>query len=302
LETQLTQAVQAIKSKDFPTARKILAAIIQQDPKNEQAWLFLTLCVDDPQKKLDCLQQVLAINPQNEHALRAQARLSIAVNRGASPSPAAPEENKRSVIFNIFDLAISILFKLPWQFYIVIFAFFFIIGGVAYTRLNTDFFGLSSPNFSSLTVLDQYKTIQDDQGARWEFTYEKPRDTIFQGRVRHVSVNHVDKFPFLTHDILVTTGDFADSDLVYTNVTNHHFYWQSLNANNPQGTINLLHVVPENEEIYQQLLKVRNGDTVSIAGREILRIDAYDSQENNLGWWQDAGCNTTLVKEIIREQ
>ncbi len=208
----------------------------------------------------------------------------------------------RSVIFNLFDLFIGLLFKLPMQFYIVIFAFFIIIGGVAYTRLNTDFFGLTSPDLAGLTVMNQYQTIQDEQGANWEVTYEKSRDSIFQGHVRHVSVNRISKFPFVTHDILITTGDYADSELVYTNVTNHRFYWQSLNENYPQGTINLLHVVPENEDIYQQLLKIRNGDTVTISGREILRIDAYDSEETNIGWWKDDGCNTTLVKEVIRDR
>ena len=153
-------------------------------------------------KNEDCLQQVLAINPHNEHALRAMDKLSAAANQGAAPSPSASKRKNAVILFNFLDLAVGLLFKLPWQFYIVIFAFIFIIGGVAYTRLNTDFFGLTSPDFAGLTVLDQYKTIQDDQGANWEVTYEKSRDTVFQGVVRHVSINRINKFPFLTHDIL----------------------------------------------------------------------------------------------------
>lgn len=244
---------------------------------------------------------MLAINPHNEHALRAMAKLSATESRAAAP-PSPSRQKTRSGFFNFLDLCIGLLFRLPIQFYFIFFAFLLVIGGVAYTKLNTDFFGLTSPNLAGLTILDQYKTIQDDQGANWEVTYEKSRDTVFQGYVRHVSINRISKFPFLTHDILITTGDFADPDLVYTNVINHHFYWQSLNKNYPKGTINLLHVVPENEDIYQQLLKIRNGDTVSISGREILRIDAYDSQDKNLGWWKDDGCNTTLVKEVILER
>lgn len=301
MDKKLSQAVNAIKAKDFLTARGILAAILKQDPKNEQAWLFLTLCMEEPEKKQDCLQQVLAINPHNEHALRAQARLSADANHTASP-PLTGQTKSRSAFFNFLDLLIGLLFRLPVQFYLVIFAFLFILGGIAYTKLNTDFFGLTSPDLAGLTVMNHYETIQDDQGANWEVSYEKSRDTIFQGQVRHVSVNRINKFPFLTHDILITTGDFANADLVYTNVTNHHFYWQSLNNNHPQGTINLLHVVPEDEAIYQQLLKIRNGDNVKISGREILRIDAYDTDENNLGWWKDDGCNTTLVKEVALEE
>jgi hypothetical protein len=301
LKTPLSQAVAAIKAKDFPAARKILAAILKQNPKNEQAWLFLTLCVDDPQQKRDCLQQVLAINPHNEHALRAMKKLSTPVGPVAAP-PSTSRKKQPSRFFNFLDLLIGLLFKLPTQFYFLFFVFLLIIGGVAYTKLNTDFFGLTSPDFAALTVVNQHGKILDDQGASWEVTYEKTSDTIFQGSVRHVSVNHVNKFPFITHDILVTTGDFADPDLVSTTVANHRFYWQSLNQNYPQGTINLLHIVPENEVIYQQLLKIRSGDSITISGREILRIDAFDAQKKNLGWWKDDGCNTTLVKEVILEQ
>ena len=298
VKQEIAQAVQAIKTKDFSTARKILVAIIKNDPQNEQAWLYLTLCIDDPQQKRDCLQRVLAINPDNEHAHRAQARLSVIASQSSqSPAPG----KKQSGFFKFLDLLFGLLIKLPFQFYVIILAFFVIIGAFFYTRLNTDFFGLTSPDFASLTVVDTYKKIENDQGANWEVTYENTQDSTFTGYVRHASINHISKFPFVTHDILITTGDYADSDLVYTNVTNHHFYWQSLNENYPQGTINLLHAVPENEDIYQELLKIRNGDRVTISGREILRIDAYDSSGQNLGWWKDDGCNTTLVKEITLE-
>lgn len=297
MDTLIKKAIQAIKVGDHQTAKKLLASILKEDPQNEHAWLYLTLCVTDPQQKQECLHRVLSINPNNQHALRAQARLS---NRSNRPLAALPAKS-RSSLFNIVDILVDSLFKVPTEFYLVIVFFLLIVGAFTYTRLNTDFFGLMSPDFAAMTVMDQYETIQDEQGASWKITYEGHRNTIFEGHVRHVSFYRINKFPFLTHDILITSGDYADPDLVYTNVSNHHFYWQSLSSDQPQGSINLLHVVPETEDIYQQLLKIRNGDMVTITGKEVLRIDAYDSLGKSQGWWKDTGCNTILVKEVSVE-
>jgi hypothetical protein len=82
-------------------------------------------------------------------------------------------------------------------------------------------------------------------------------------------------------------------------VINHRFTWVSPNIKSPQGKINLLHVVPKNEAIYKALLKIQNGDQVTIQGREILIIDAYGKKGQELGWWSDSGCNTIRVDSVI---
>lgn len=294
MDLRLRKAVQAIKDAKIPEASRLLASLLKDDPQNEQAWLFLAVCVGEPAKKMECLQRVLDINPRNQHALRAREKL---LNSG-TPQPAKPFAPDNSLFFDFLDRLIGLLFQLPAAFYIVFFVFVFLLGAYAYTNLNTDYLGLTSPNFASLIITDDYQRITDSQGASWRIVYEGLADTTFEGKVRHVSVNRINKFPFVTHDILITSGDYADPDLVYTNVTNHRFYWQSRSNAYPKGSINLLHVVPENEEVYRQMLKIRNGDTVSISGREILKIDAFTDQGDSLGWWKDDGCNTTLVKDI----
>jgi hypothetical protein len=103
----------------------------------------------------------------------------------------------------------------------------------------------------------------------------------------------------LTHDILVASGDYADRRLVRTSVINHHFTWRATTDTPPEGRINLLHAVPADEEIYEQLLTIRRGDEVTIGGREILAIRTYDHAGHYLGKWEDAGCNTLLV-ELVR--
>jgi hypothetical protein len=172
-----------------------------------------------------------------------------------------------------------------------------VAGGFLYYNANTDFLGLAGPDFDSLVFSSAQDQIETDDGY-WKITFEKAADSQFSGLVRHVSPIRDERMRMLTHDILVTSGEYADSSIVRTTVANHHFYWRSATTAQPQGSINLLHTVPANEQIYQQLLHIRSGDEVTISGREILAIKAYDQAGNYLGEWHDTGCNTLLVKSV----
>jgi hypothetical protein len=44
----------------------------------------------------------------------------------------------------------------------------------------------------------------------------------------------------LTHDILVTSGDYAEPDVVSTSVFCHLFTWRSSSTVHPSGRINYL--------------------------------------------------------------
>lgn len=52
-----------------------------------------------------------------------------------------------------------------------------------------------------------------------------------------------------------------------TNVSNHRYRWAAEGTASPQGTINLLHTVPANDEVYRQLDEIESGDNVPITGR-----------------------------------
>jgi len=173
-----------------------------------------------------------------------------------------------------------------------------IVGSYLYYNVNSDLWGFASPDFDRFTVLNNFQTIQSNQNQEWKISYEFSVASRFQGVVRHVTPIREVKFPMLTHDILVTSGDFADPEIVKTRVSNHHFTWSCDCGVKPNGAINLLHTVPANQEIYQQLLDIRSGDQVEISGNEILKIDSLNSEGNSAGWWQDSGCNTLLVQSV----
>jgi hypothetical protein len=153
------------------------------------------------------------------------------------------------------------------------------------------------PFEADLSFADGFQTITDADGKRWDVQFEYTTNSTFTGVVRHTSRWREADVPFMSHDILVTTGEFADPDLVRTSVSNHHFLWRSQNQK-PDGTINLLHIFPANEEIFNQLLDIETWDTVTITGREILRINRFDANGNDLGYWKDAGCNSILVTSV----
>jgi hypothetical protein len=64
----LLQAIELVKVGKKPDGGRILAALVKENPDNEQAWQWLSVCVATEEQKRHCLKQVLRINPQNEYA------------------------------------------------------------------------------------------------------------------------------------------------------------------------------------------------------------------------------------------
>lgn len=173
------------------------------------------------------------------------------------------------------------------------------ICGFFYYSLNTDFFGLLAPPFAELTFSPDRTFVQLAGDERsWKIEYEAESFSTFQGIVRHVSTWRDEPIPFATHDILVTTGEFTSPARVVTRVYNHAVYYRWSTDPAPQGSLHLLHIVPQTEAIYRQLLEVREWNLVTISGREIYRIDTLDAAGNPVYYWKDAGCNSILVTSV----
>jgi hypothetical protein len=179
----------------------------------------------------------------------------------------------------------------------------FLLVGVAvfgYFFFFTNQLPLGGPDMKTWQVNPDFSQVSTSQ-YRWEVSYETGRETSFSGLIRHATPVRMGLFPLITHDILVTTGEYADPKLVRTSVDIllHRFTWWSQSSRQPGGTINLLHTVPLNQAVYQQLLKIRSGDQVVISGREIDKIEAYELPANHdLGYWKDDGCNSIVVTGV----
>lgn len=181
---------------------------------------------------------------------------------------------------------------------LLILAVVFVLSIRYWDKIKTSFNQGQIENFDEMVVTNGFHDINLENGQAWDLSYETGVVRSFTGLVRHTSPINEPAFAILTFDILVTSGQFSDPELVETSVSNHHFTWNAPTLADPEGTINLLHTVPMNEEINQQLSDIREGDTVIISGYEIYQITGYDSAGNYVGYWEDAGCNTTLVTSV----
>ncbi len=95
-DARYTEAMAHIEAGREDDARRLLAQVVQANPKDEDAWLALALVVPEMDQAIDCLTRVLALNPDNEEAQqyleRAQlekARDDAAREGGAQETPGA---------------------------------------------------------------------------------------------------------------------------------------------------------------------------------------------------------------------
>lgn len=93
-QVALAEAITAAKLGQRQLARKLLAELVERDPKNESAWLWIAALSEDKQLAMDALARVLDINPNNQQALNALAlaRLQesgLRLNRGGQKSAAS---------------------------------------------------------------------------------------------------------------------------------------------------------------------------------------------------------------------
>ncbi len=92
-KTLFQEGVVAIRDhKDSAKGRDLLMQSLKIEPKNEMAWLWLSRTMDEPQKKIQCLERALKLNPTNEQTKALISKLSTSApsNRNGSSASAAP--------------------------------------------------------------------------------------------------------------------------------------------------------------------------------------------------------------------
>lgn len=79
MSEKLPIAIEAIKAGNKQLGQQLLAQILQSDPNNEQAWLWMSTVVDEDKRKY-CIERVLKINPNNILASQALSELNLKTN------------------------------------------------------------------------------------------------------------------------------------------------------------------------------------------------------------------------------
>jgi len=63
MDNRLKQAVFAVQMNQLEQARHLLGQLLQAEPRNALAWVWLAKTVCPPQWQRTCLDRVLAYNP-----------------------------------------------------------------------------------------------------------------------------------------------------------------------------------------------------------------------------------------------
>jgi len=93
MATILEQAASCIKAGDLENGKKLLVQVLQQNPSDENAWLWMSRCVPAVEQKKECFQRVLNINPYNPYAIEGLRRLDIAQNNSTLDEVLGPIKN-----------------------------------------------------------------------------------------------------------------------------------------------------------------------------------------------------------------
>jgi hypothetical protein len=82
MSDQLRSGIEAAKSGENQTARRLLQEVIESDPSSknaEYAWMWMSAIEEYPSQKRKCLENVLSINPDNDIAKRGLQKIPVEV-------------------------------------------------------------------------------------------------------------------------------------------------------------------------------------------------------------------------------
>lgn len=68
VDAMVQEAIQAYNAGDMDKAQSLLMEATELNDEHEQAWMWLSLVVEDEEDKRICLENVLSINPNNQGA------------------------------------------------------------------------------------------------------------------------------------------------------------------------------------------------------------------------------------------
>ena len=75
----LNQGIEAARNNNKIIASSYFRRVIEKDPDNESAWMWMAQIADRLDERRECLLNVLDINPLNEQAREALSRIEAAM-------------------------------------------------------------------------------------------------------------------------------------------------------------------------------------------------------------------------------
>ncbi len=91
VDGMVREGISALRSGRKEEARTLLLRAVENDQYHEEAWLWLSAVVDTPEEQRTCLENVLAINPNNEKAKQGLSVLNQKLGSAKSGSSASED-------------------------------------------------------------------------------------------------------------------------------------------------------------------------------------------------------------------
>jgi len=112
-QEKLQRGIEAARRGDRSTGRRLLREVVESDPDNELAWIWLASCMTTVDERRQCLRRVLEINPNNTRARQALVALEgqsggdhVPAVRPAARTIPAQEETNRGGGIDVLNIAI----------------------------------------------------------------------------------------------------------------------------------------------------------------------------------------------------
>ena len=122
---------------------------------------------------------------------------------------------------------------------------------------------------SASTVVADTWVVPDEGRIEYKdvaYRAEWGPEVVYEGHARLFERAKYKLAPFFTHHTALSTGDFADPKLVaIVHNGGGNFIWTA--AEKPEGTLMVLHMIPLNADVLDQLEEIDDGDLVELVGR-----------------------------------
>jgi hypothetical protein len=83
---KLKQAITSIKAGEKATGKQLLMEVLEAEPENDKAWVWMSAVVETDDLRRECLEEALMYNPFNETAQRGLAKLKAGQPKSAANS------------------------------------------------------------------------------------------------------------------------------------------------------------------------------------------------------------------------
>lgn len=123
------------------------------------------------------------------------------------------------------------------------------------------------------------------------YTGQWEAESEFTGQLQQLVVEYLPAAPFVTHHLVLTTGDFSDpSKVTIEPLKQGKTSWRA--QEQPQGELLVLHLIPAEPSLLQQLSALKAGQTVSWKGQ---RLKEGLLQNNQGGYFRVNNSNHILL-------